>query len=66
MNVTVNGQPRHLNPGTTVAELVEQVAGTSRGTAVAIDGTVVPRGSWPTQHIRDGGVVELVMAVQGG
>jgi sulfur carrier protein len=66
MNVTVNGQDRHVPPGTTVAQLVEQVAGGGRGTAVAVDGTVVPRGGWPEQLLRDGDVVELVTAVQGG
>jgi sulfur carrier protein len=66
MNVTVNGQDRRLAPGTTVAQLVEQVTGGGRGCAVAVDGTVVPRAGWPAQELRDGDVVELVTAVQGG
>ncbi|MDP9241526.1 MAG: sulfur carrier protein ThiS [Actinomycetota bacterium] len=66
MNVTVNGYGHDIAAGTTVADLVEQVAGTGRGTAVAVDGTVVPRGSWPTHTLCDGGVVELITAVQGG
>jgi sulfur carrier protein len=66
VNVTVNGQDRRLEPGTTVAELVEQVTSDGRGCAVAVGGTVVPRGGWPAQELRDGDVVELVTAVQGG
>ncbi|PZS34474.1 MAG: thiamine biosynthesis protein ThiS [Pseudonocardiales bacterium] len=66
MNITVNGEDRRVGPGTTLAELVEQVAGSGRGTAAAVDGTVVPRGGWPAERLRDGVVVELVTAVQGG
>ncbi len=66
MNVTVNGTPRSLTDGTTVAQLVAQVAGSERGTAVAVDGTVVPRGCWPTRQLHNGAGVELITAVQGG
>lgn len=66
MKVIVNGEPRSLPDGTTVAELVAQVAGDGRGSAVAVDGSVVPRGAWPTQKLRDGTTVELLTAVQGG
>lgn len=66
MNVTVNGQDRDLAPGTTVAHLVEQAVGGGRGTAVAVDGSVVPRGQWSGQVLHEGNLVEMLTAVQGG
>ena len=48
MRVTVNGEPRELPTGTTVAIMVASLSGApeGRGVAVALDGEVVPRGSW--------------------
>ena len=66
MNVTVNGTPREVDPGTTVESLITVVAGTTRGSAAVVDGEVVPRSSWPDQELREGQVVELITAVQGG
>jgi sulfur carrier protein len=68
MNVSVNGEPRELAPGTTVAELVSALPDVpgGRGLAIAVDGEVVPRGSWGAAELRDGASVEVVVAVQGG
>jgi sulfur carrier protein len=49
-----------------VATLIEALAGTTRGSAVVVDGAVVPRGDWQTFALRDGQEVELITAVQGG
>jgi sulfur carrier protein len=68
MNVTVNGQPRDLAPGTTVAVVIQMldVAPGARGVAVALDGEVVTRSRWPDTELRDGSRVEVVAAIQGG
>jgi sulfur carrier protein len=68
MNITVNGQPRCLDPGATVASVVEMlhVAPGARGVAVALDGEVVSRGRWEDTELRDGALVEIVSAIQGG
>ena len=66
MTVTVNGDPRELPPGTTLAELVTQLVASVKGTAAAVDGEVVPRRAWPDTPLADGTVVEVVTAVQGG
>jgi sulfur carrier protein len=68
MNVSVNGETRELVAGMTVAQLVESFSGApeGRGLAVAVDGEVVPRGSWDAAALRDGARVEIVVAVQGG
>jgi sulfur carrier protein len=68
MNVTVNGRPREIGDGATVAGVVEMldVAPGARGVAVALDGEVVPRGRWAETELREGSLVEVVAAIQGG
>jgi sulfur carrier protein len=68
MRVIVNGEPRELAAGTTVAAIVASLDGIpeGRGTAVALDGEVVPRGQWQRTELIDGAHVEVVVAVQGG
>jgi sulfur carrier protein len=66
MTLTVNGDSRELPPGTTLADLVGQLAASPRGIAAAVDGEVVPRRAWPDTPLADGTVVEIVTAVQGG
>jgi sulfur carrier protein len=65
VRVTVNGEPRELPAGTTVAGLVASLGGQAGGVAVAVNGEVVPRGGWAAA-LRDGDRVEVVTAVQGG
>ena len=68
MNVTVNGRQRQLAEEASVADAVA-VSGAPaapRGIAVAVDGEVVPRGSWEITKLRDGQRVEVLQAVQGG
>jgi sulfur carrier protein len=68
VNVTVNGESRDLPTGATVASVVEllEVAPGARGVAVAVDGEVVSRTSWPETELRDGSLVEVVSAIGGG
>ena len=68
MRVIVNGEPRELPTGTTVAIMVASLPGApeGRGLAVALDGQVVPRGAWGATELADGARVEVVAAVQGG
>ena len=64
----VNGDPRELPAGATVATVVATLPGTpgGRGVAVALDGEVVPRGEWQRTELDDGARLEVVVAVQGG
>ena len=66
--VTLNGSLRDLPAGATVETAVEEAGapGGDRGVAVAVDGEVVPQGSWQSIELRDGQEVEVVRAVQGG
>lgn len=66
MNVELNGTPTELSEGTTLLALIETRAGNTRGSAVVVDGTVVPRGDWLSYPVADGQRIELITAVQGG
>ncbi len=68
MHLTINGDLRELPDGCTVAAAVDLVHGDAgrRGVAVAVAGEVVPRGAWESTTLRDGELVEVVVAVQGG
>jgi sulfur carrier protein len=66
MTVQVNGDPRELPSGATVAELVASLAGPERGVAVAVGDTVVPRSEWESTVLCDGERIEVLTAVQGG
>ena len=67
MRIVLNGEPRELDEGATVADAVDASGAQSRsGVAVAVDGEVVPRGGWSDQSLADGQQVEILQAVQGG
>jgi sulfur carrier protein len=68
----VNGEPRTLDPGATVADVVRALdlwgTGDSspRGIAVALDGEVVPRGAWSQTVLAPGARLEVLGAIGGG
>jgi len=64
--VKLNGEPHELSDGATLAEAVAELTAAAAGVAAAVNGDVVPRGSWATTLLRDGDQVEVVTAVQGG
>lgn len=67
LTVTVNGTPRTLETGTTVADAVATVAPDARrGVAVAVNDTVVPRAAWDTTALTADDRIEVLTAVQGG
>ena len=66
VRVKLNGQPRELPDGSTVAQAVTELTAAATGVAAAVNGDVVPRGSWAVTRLRDDDQVEVVTAVQGG
>ncbi|HYX59136.1 MAG TPA: sulfur carrier protein ThiS, partial [Streptosporangiaceae bacterium] len=64
--VTLNGEPRDLPDGSSVAQAVAELTSAPSGVAAAVNGEVVPRGSWAATPLRRGDQVEIVTAVQGG
>lgn len=67
MNVYINGDLREVATSATVADVLALPGGTAnRGTAVALDGTVVPRVRHTSTALHEGARIEIVTAVQGG
>lgn len=66
MNVTVNGTTRKLPGATNIAGLLKELGVSSDGTAVALNGAVVPRREHGTTMLADDDVVEVIRAVAGG
>jgi sulfur carrier protein len=66
VQVKLNGEPRDLPDGSTIAQAVAELTGATAGVAAAVNGDVVPRRSWDRTPLRDGDQVEVVTAVQGG
>ncbi len=66
MQITVNGERQEAPDELTVTELVGRISDRRTGIAVAVNGAVVPRGSWPATAVRPGDRVDVVTAVQGG
>lgn len=66
LQVKLNGEPRELPDGSTIAQAVAELTAAPAGVAAAHNGDVIPRGSWAATPLRDGDEVEVVTAVQGG
>lgn len=66
IELTVNGEPRRLDLGTTVAEFVDEVGCGRRGVAVAVNEEVVSRSAWEVTELVAGDRIEILRAAQGG
>jgi len=70
VNVAVNGRPRELASGLTLAELLAELglaapAGVA-GVAVAVNARVVTRAAFASHALADGDEIEIIRAVAGG
>ena len=66
LRVTVNGEPREVEAGTTVSRLVELLALAPERLAVELNREVLRRARWPETELSDGDRVEIVHFVGGG
>lgn len=66
MKANVNGSERELDEGTTVAQLLHEVAAPQTGIAVAVNGKVVRGSLHESTVLLEGDAVEIVRAVSGG
>ncbi len=66
--MTVNGEGLEVSADATIADLVRRLGRDPMrsGVAVAVNGTVVPRETWPERRLAAGDQVEVLGAVQGG
>jgi sulfur carrier protein len=66
MLLTVNGTPRELPEGTTVAALLEHMSLVGRRIAVERNGEIVPKSLHDRTLLARGDRLEIVVAVGGG
>ena len=66
MTITVNGTNEPLEPGTTVARLLEAKQLSGKPCAVEVNRALVPKADHARTTLSDGDIVELVPLVGGG
>jgi sulfur carrier protein len=66
VKVIVNGTPHDVADGASVETCVILLTTATTGVAAAVNGEVVRRSSWARTPVRDGDLVEVITAVQGG
>ncbi|WP_368733088.1 sulfur carrier protein ThiS [Streptomyces alkaliphilus] len=70
VTVSLNGEPRSLPAGSTLAGAVAAILPggetSGRGVAAALNENVVPRTAWERTPLGEGDRVEVLTAVQGG
>ncbi len=69
MELVINGETQHFEDqqAATVASLMRSLElDDARGTAVAHNDAVVPRGRWENTELRPGDRIEIIRATQGG
>ncbi|MCE8036458.1 MAG: sulfur carrier protein ThiS [Halomonadaceae bacterium] len=66
MQIQLNGEPRDLAPGFTVAQLVDDLGLTGRRIAVERNEEIVPKSEHDATRLADGDRIEIVHAIGGG
>ena len=66
VRVTLNGEPRELPAGATVADVVARLAAPGRPCAVEVNREIVPRSAHALRALRDDDAIEIVGFVGGG
>ena len=66
MTILVNGEPREIDAGATLASLLKEFGVRRDGTAVALNDDVVPRALHGETPLSDGDRLEIIVAVAGG
>ena len=66
MKIQLNGEPRELSAGATVADLIDQLSLTGKRLAVELNEDIVPRSQHADIRLNDGDRVEVVHAIGGG
>jgi thiamine biosynthesis protein ThiS len=66
MKITVNGQPRDVDAGTTVDGLLELLGVPRQFTAVAVNREITPKSAYAAVELSEGDRVEVVRPMGGG
>ena len=66
MMFTLNGEPRALTPGLTVASLLTELGLDTRNVAVECNEEIVPRSRYDATNLKAGDALEIVHFIGGG
>ena len=66
IQLSVNGETRAVEPGASVAQLLERLELVGRRIAVERNGEIVPRSRFADTRLLEGDQLEIVVAVGGG
>ena len=67
MLVTVNNDTHTINDNATLVELIGHLSlSETKGIAVAINDTVVPKARWEKEELSDNDKITIIKATQGG
>ncbi|HEB78395.1 MAG TPA: sulfur carrier protein ThiS [Methylothermaceae bacterium] len=66
MEIVVNGEPRRVAAGSTLADLIRELGLTDARIAVELNQRIVPHGHYQEQTLAPGDRVEVVRAIGGG
>jgi sulfur carrier protein len=64
--ISVNGEPREVDPGCTLADLLEALGHAPDAVATAVGGEFVPRDARAAQTLPPGARVTFFQAIVGG
>ncbi len=64
--IDLNGQPREVQQGQSVQDLIDTLALSNQALAVAINREVVPRARWRERLLLSSDKVDIVRAIGGG
>ena len=66
IELKINGEPRRVSAGLTVAALIEQLGYAGKRVAVERNGEIVPKSQHAETALAAGDQLEIVVAVGGG
>jgi thiamine biosynthesis protein ThiS len=66
VNISLNGQPRQLAAGTSIADLLAELGLASNHVAVEVNLELVPRARHAEHQVVEGDQLEIVTLVGGG
>lgn len=68
MKIQFNGQNIHIPSSITLGAFLQErsIDAKSQGIAVALNDGIIQRSQWDLLTIREGDIIEVVLAVQGG
>jgi len=66
ITIALNGKATEIRGSATVSALIESLNISPKQVAVAVNGEVIARDSWPGAVLLESDVVEIVRAVGGG